>query len=125
MPTLGHVDPDRRPGFTFRSRLPLESRRATLPFLIDTYRIKRSLDAALDRGELFRYELDADLIRNVFTTDSTWRDEAVFTAWVGSEVHRSIMAKYGDRIGTPIFERVPDDATWTPDVQGVASTAAR
>ena len=107
MPTLRHIDVDDRTGFTFRSRLPLVSRRATVPFLIDTLRIKRSLDAAVERGELYRYELGADLVHNVFTTDSTWRDEDVFAAWVGAELHRRIMAKYGDRLGTPTFERVP------------------
>lgn len=107
MPTLRHDDASDRPGLTFRSRLPLGSRRSTLPFLIDTVRIKRSLDAAVERGELYRYELGADLVHNVFTTDSTWRDEDVFAAWVGAELHRRIMTKYGDRIGTPTFERIP------------------
>lgn len=111
MAALRHVDPDDRDGFTFRSRLPLESRRSTLPFLIDTLRIKRSLDEAVERGDLFRYELGADLIRNVFTTDSTWRNEDVFAAWVGTELHRRIMTKYGDRLGTPTFERVPARST--------------
>ncbi|MCB0965721.1 MAG: hypothetical protein KDB37_02700 [Ilumatobacter sp.] len=107
MPTLRHTDPDGRDGFTFRSRLPLGSRAATVPFLIDTLRIKRSLDAAVDRGDLYRYELGADLVHNVFTTDSTWVDEAAFGSWVGTALHRRIMSKYGDRLGTPTFERIP------------------
>lgn len=118
MPTLRHTDADDRAGFTFRSRLPLESRRSTLPFLIDTLRIKRSLDAAVERGELYRYELGADLLANVFTTDSTWRDEDVFAAWVGTELHRRIMAKYGDRLGTPSFERIPVGGTRTSSEVG-------
>jgi len=113
MPTLRHHDPDERQGFGFRSRLPLESRRSTVSFLIDTLRIKRSLDDAVDRGDLFGYELGADLVHNVFTTESTWRDEEAFAAWVGSEVHRTIMAGYGDRLGRPTFERVPGGATPT------------
>lgn len=92
-------------GFSFRSSLPVTSRRAMLPFIPHARKIKRSLDEfRTGGGGLVSYELVADFGAKEFTVRSTWSTEEDFRAWVGTAAHREAVAALRSRVGEGTFE---------------------
>lgn len=99
------VDNSARARFVFRSELPVASRSAMLPFMPKALKVKRSLDANIKADEgLLSYKLVADFKSKTFTVASAWRDQQSFSAWVGSEPHRSVMASLRSKVTGGTFE---------------------
>jgi heme-degrading monooxygenase HmoA len=99
------VDNSASAGFVFRSELPVASRTAMLPFMPKALKVKRSLDANIEAaGGLLSYELIADFKTKTFRVASSWSDQQAFSAWVGAEPHRSVMASLRPKVHGGTFE---------------------
>lgn len=96
----------------FRSELPLRKRRYAVGFMLDTFRIKRLLDAiaAAPDGGLVTYELTAHPLSNHYTTLSVWRSEEDLRRFASDPVHVGVMQRQRSHLGTPSFEQSTVDA---------------
>jgi len=82
------------------SRLELARFRDVPGFLVAALRIRRAAKRATG---FFGMALMAEPFRRTFYTVSAWHDEAALRAFVGVDIHRSVMARYGPRMGATHF----------------------